>query len=247
MTTQTLSLGPDAKIVIERVGGDLMIEGWDRSDIEMRGDEVQYMEPDGGAVSISSAGDLNLSMPRGAALTLIFVGGDLKLDRLDSAIKISFVGGDAFLGNLTGDVSIEGIIGGDIKMENVSAIRMNASRGDAGGNLSAQIRRKVESATRRAEKKIQDAGKKIRRAEFISIERKTHRGIAPIPSIPPVPPIPPREPKARRWNFGFDPSGASEAQQPVSDEERLTILKMLQEKKITSEEADKLLAALEGG
>jgi hypothetical protein len=34
---------------------------------------------------------------------------------------------------------------------------------------------------------------------------------------------------------------------PVSDEERMTILKMLQEKKITSEEADKLLVALEGG
>lgn len=220
MTTQTLSLGPDAKIVIERVGGDLMVEGWDRSDIETRGDDVQYMESDGGAVSISSAGNLNLSMPRGAALTLTFVGGN------------------AFLGNLTGGVSIEGMIGGDIKMENVSAIRMNVSRGDAAGSLSAQIQRKVESATRRAEKKIQDAGKKIHRAEFISIEHKTHRGI---------PPIPPREPNARRLDFGFDASGASASGQPILDEERLTILKMLQEKKITSEEAEKLLAALEGG
>jgi hypothetical protein len=35
--------------------------------------------------------------------------------------------------------------------------------------------------------------------------------------------------------------------EPVSEEERMAILKMLQEKKITSEEADKLLAALEGG
>jgi hypothetical protein len=33
---------------------------------------------------------------------------------------------------------------------------------------------------------------------------------------------------------------------PVSDDERLTILKMLQEKKISVEEAEKLLAALEG-
>ena len=33
---------------------------------------------------------------------------------------------------------------------------------------------------------------------------------------------------------------------PVSDDERLTVLKMLQEKKITIEEAEKLLAALEG-
>ena len=42
----------------------------------------------------------------------------------------------------------------------------------------------------------------------------------------------------------FPPDAMNE---PVSDEERMTILKMLQEKKITSEQADKLLAALEGG
>ena len=34
--------------------------------------------------------------------------------------------------------------------------------------------------------------------------------------------------------------------QPVSDEERLTILRMLQDKKISMEDAEKLLAALEG-
>ncbi len=39
---------------------------------------------------------------------------------------------------------------------------------------------------------------------------------------------------------------AAEAHEPVSEDERLTILHMLQEGKITSEEADRLLAALEG-
>ena len=34
---------------------------------------------------------------------------------------------------------------------------------------------------------------------------------------------------------------------PVTDVERMTILKMLQDKKITSEDAEKLLSALEGG
>ncbi len=42
------------------------------------------------------------------------------------------------------------------------------------------------------------------------------------------------------------PHGPVETSAPVSDEERLSILKMLQEKKITVEEAEKLLAALEG-
>jgi hypothetical protein len=35
--------------------------------------------------------------------------------------------------------------------------------------------------------------------------------------------------------------------EPVSEEERMTILKMLQEKKITAAQADELLKALEGG
>jgi hypothetical protein len=36
------------------------------------------------------------------------------------------------------------------------------------------------------------------------------------------------------------------AQEPITEEERLLILKMLEEKKISVQEAEKLLAALEG-
>jgi hypothetical protein len=36
------------------------------------------------------------------------------------------------------------------------------------------------------------------------------------------------------------------ADQPISDEERLTNLRMLQEKKISLDDAEKLLSALEG-
>ena len=60
-------------------------------------------------------------------------------------------------------------------------------------------------------------------------------------------PVSPRDPSSRPFNFGLNTSEAEDINQPISDEERMAILKMLQEKKITSEEADKLLAALEGG
>jgi hypothetical protein len=49
-----------------------------------------------------------------------------------------------------------------------------------------------------------------------------------------------------RWNWDLSPHGPAESGEPVSDEERLTILRMLQEKKISLEEAEKLLAAIEG-
>jgi hypothetical protein len=45
--------------------------------------------------------------------------------------------------------------------------------------------------------------------------------------------------------FNFS-TGRKPASPKVSDDERLTILKMLQEKKISVEEAESLFAALEG-
>jgi len=49
-----------------------------------------------------------------------------------------------------------------------------------------------------------------------------------------------------RWQWDLTPHGPVPTGEPVSDEERLSILKMLQDKKITLEDAEKLLAALEG-
>jgi hypothetical protein len=50
-----------------------------------------------------------------------------------------------------------------------------------------------------------------------------------------------------RWNWDVFPKGGPIPPKPqASEEERLAILKMLQEKKITADEADKLLSALEG-
>jgi dsDNA-specific endonuclease/ATPase MutS2 len=53
----------------------------------------------------------------------------------------------------------------------------------------------------------------------------------------------------RMWDFPMPPTPPTTPEPPgeaVSDEERLTILRMLEEKKITLEEADNLLSALEG-
>jgi hypothetical protein len=51
-----------------------------------------------------------------------------------------------------------------------------------------------------------------------------------------------------RWNWDINPGQFTPVppNEAVSDQERMSILKMLAEKKITSEEADKLLATLEG-
>ena len=49
-----------------------------------------------------------------------------------------------------------------------------------------------------------------------------------------------------RWNWDDPQAGSAQVAAPVSDEERLAVLKMLKEKKISLEEAERLLSALEG-
>ena len=53
------------------------------------------------------------------------------------------------------------------------------------------------------------------------------------------------------WDFGPGaervPTPPGPPSEPVAEEERLAVLKMLAEKKITAEQAEQLLAALEGG
>jgi hypothetical protein len=252
MTTQTLSVGSNPQIEITNVGGDLAVQGWERTDLEARSDESPRLDQDGSDITLSCGSDLNVSLPRGSSLTISYVGGDLKIDNLDGEVELSFVGGDVMLQNMLGQVTLEGVIGGETNAQNVQKITMETQRGNVSAEVSSKIQRKVNEAMRRADRKLHEAERKMRTAHSAhldsrmqNIEQLKMRHIGH--SIPPIPPIGRRDQSSRDFNFGLNTSEANDVNQPVSDEERMTILKMLQEKKITSTEADKLLAALEGG
>ena len=232
MSTQSISsIGRTPTIELEHIGGDLAVEGWDREDLEARGDDLHEIQRDGSAVSMFCCGDLQISVPRGSGLVVTFVGGDMKLHDLEGAVTISFVGGDASLKDLNGAVSVAGVMG-DLQMQNVNNASVGAARGGPGPDFSEQISRRVEEATRRAQRQ---AERTARRAEqkVRQVEGKLLHG----------------EPRGRSWKMKWD-LGRGPAQppgEPVTDEERMVILKMLQDKKITAEEAEKLLSVLEGG
>jgi hypothetical protein len=250
MSTQTLAGGLNPEIEIQHVGGDLSVEGWDRTEIEVRGDNLGEIDKHDAEVVVASGGDLHLSVPHNASLTVGSVGGDLSFENLVGEIELSFVGGDVTLRNLTGEVSLTGMIGGETKMENVTKVSMEGTKVGAMPELKAKIQRQLAEATRRAERKVREVERQMRTVEIKmqNADRKSHRHpLHSVPPIPPRPPVPPRGPASRGWYFGFDPAQSAETNQPVSDEERLVILKMLQDKKITSEQADKLLSALGGG
>jgi len=116
-------------------------------------------------------------------------------------------------------------------------------------DFSERINRRVQAAMERAQSKLEAAGRRAeatgRRTE-IKIEAAMRRAEAKARAA---------EVRARRgqvnmnigrWNWDLSPKGPVAAGEAVSDQERLTILRMLQEKKISMEEAEKLLSALEG-
>lgn len=107
--------------------------------------------------------------------------------------------------------------------------------------IAGKVHEKVQNAMRRAEEKIaeasKDAERRARDAEkrMAEMERRQQKG-RPGPywaaqPTPPIPPVPPKPPKAK--------SAASE-------EERLMVLRMVSEGKISVEQAEQLLAALNG-
>ncbi len=110
-------------------------------------------------------------------------------------------------------------------------------------SFEERIRQRSEEAARRAEERV--------RAAMERIEQQTgHLGHvghvwddvrwpnAPVPPVPPIHPTHPTAPAA--------PSAPRPEKPVVSVEERLLILRMLQDHKISVEEAEQLLAALEG-
>ena len=98
-----------------------------------------------------------------------------------------------------------------------------------------RLQRKLESARRRAETHT-------RAAEHMVQDRRHRHADFPVPPSfgwpPPQPPVPP-SPASR-------PVKPEPPSEPVGDDERLMILQMLEQKKITADEAEQLLSALEG-
>ncbi len=108
--------------------------------------------------------------------------------------------------------------------ERLEKARQRASRraGDAAQRAQAKLELKIAAIQRKAERKSRATVARTARKER---KRET---VSRVSVMPPPPPYPPPQPPSN----------------PVTDEERLLILQMLQDKKIGVEEAEQLLVAL---
>ena len=227
----------DGTVTLDSVANDLALRGA-RGNIKVNvgEDVVVYLEPKpDGAYSVNAGDDIMLVLPKNTNATVSMQGDEIDvewqgIEEDDEATERTVVLGD-------GSAKINLKAGGDVRLTN------RADAGDSAdefGNFAGlnfdwsgfgdRISRQVEQATARASKRAEEA---VRRAE-----RHARRGVKSGLAVGP-------------WNWDFKtpkpPTPPEPPTEPVSEDERMTILKMLAEKKITAQQAEELLSALEGG
>ncbi len=231
----------EGNVTLDSVGDDLALRGA-HGDVKVNvgEDVIVYLDPkpDGG-YSVVAGDDILLVLPEGANATLSLQGDKINVDLPDIDPDEDATQRVVVLGDGSAKISLSA--GGDVRVSN---------REDAGdyaeefGNfaginfdfsgLGERISRQAERVAARATKRAEEA---VRRAERHA-ERHARRGRVGL--------------EIGRWNWDF--KGTPKPPTPpvppadlVSEDERMAILKMLAEKKITAEQAEQLLVALEGG
>lgn len=239
--------------------GDLQMVRIDAVDARAGGDlRIYVTESIAGRVGLRAGGDVEIFLPANASGRFILmssgetIGLDLPRQAQPVQTTVDARRHEFSLGE--GDGLVEAQAGGDIRVTDEAIEPQSISeelerREEAwkesyerrsGASWSGgfgfdrttawadMISRRAQEAARRAEQRAQSA---MRRTEE-QIRRAAERDINwPVDfSVPSAPP----------------PYSPPQVSDPVSEEERLVVLKMLQEQKITIEQAEQLLAALEG-
>lgn len=241
-------------VTLQAVGGDLYVHNVSGACCAERAGGDVVLSTDflpGHDYRFHAGGDIVCRVPPGADVRFrIPADTELSLDTPEAEVIEGEDGDEVIFGE--GQAVIELQAGGEIRLvgededytigigfaQDIEA-RINEQLAGLDEMISSQVERAVrqaERAARKVEAKLErEAERAARRAERATRKAHKHRlhlnfeaGVprAPRSPRPPAPPAPPAE--------------------PVSNEERMIILRMLEEKKISVDEAEALLAALEG-
>ena len=241
----------EGSVTLDSVADDLALRGA-RGDIKVNvgEDVVVYLEPKvDGVYSVIAGDDILLVLPTNANATLNLHGEQIDIDWPGVENDEDVIERDVVFGDGSAKITLNA--GGDIRVTNDAKAGESAEEfgNFAGMNFdwsgfgerisrqveraTGQVARRAEEAVRRAERLAEDAARRAER----HAERHARRWRGNV--------------KVGRWNWDAGPKGVSTPpsppSEPVAEEERMAILKMLAEKKITAEQAEQLLSALEGG
>lgn len=237
-------------VTLRSVGGDLRLRRVDGAvEIDVGGDvSVSFTTLVGEKLSVKAGGDLSCSLPSDASATVtVSAGGNLHIPGMieaeekdngkvfeigDGLTAVTLVaGGDLwFQGDETSDAVVFADLGATIASQVESEVeagiaemeaRLEALGAGVGSYSSERIGEHVRRAVTRARRKAERGRRRAERATRHAAK------------------------KTRSINLNLDKR--SSGRPKVSEDERLSILRMLEKGTITVEEAEKLLQALEGG
>jgi hypothetical protein len=237
------SVGGDASLrevtgglTLDSVSDDLAIRGVGGNlKVDVDADVVVHLDPKPGQeYSVVAGDDIMLVLPEEANATLTLSGDKINL-HLPNVHPEDSTSRVVTLGDGSAEIKLDA--GGDVL---VTGRRDAAESADEFGNFAGMmfdwgswgremgqdwgnIGREIgERVSRQAQQAARRAERKVRKAAG-------------------------RRHARMKWTWNMDNMPKAPMHEPVSEEERMTILRMLAEKKITSEEAEQLLSALEGG
>lgn len=238
----------EGNVSLDAVGDDLALRDVHGNVSANVGEDVVfYLNPQPGKTySINAGEDILLVMPPKANATLSMNADEISIDWKGVELEEDATSGTIVVGDGSAIVTLSA--GSDIRVSNQSDAGESAEDfGNFAGigmdwsGFGERISKQVAQATKRAADASRRAAEAGRRAEQRAeeVRRRAEERV---------------ESRMRgkvnvgvgRWNWDISPKGPIPPIPPASEEERLAILKMLQEKKITAEDADKLLSALEG-
>jgi len=248
------SVGGDASLsrvngslTLDSVSDDLSIRGVGGNlKVDVESDVVIHLDPKPGQeYSVTAGDDILLILPSEANATLNINAERINVDWPDAEPQDT-TSRVVALGDGSAQIKLDA--GGDVLVTDRADAAESADEygnfagmmfdwgswgreigqnwGDFGRELGERISHRAEEAAHRAEMRAHEAARRAERQARKSVHR--HAG-------------------KMKWTIDLDNLPKPPRREPVSEEERMTILRMLSEKKITSEEAEQLLSALEGG
>ena len=246
--------GVDGSIKLDSVSDDLAIRGVGGNlTVDVDDDVVVHLEPKPDQeYSVIAGDDIMLVLPTDANATLNLSGDQILVNIPgvevdDSPSQVVTLGEGAAKINLNAGSRLlvsDTELAADSAHEFSNFAGMMFDLGNIGkefgeywGNWGQEFGERVsQKAVDAAERAAQKAEAAARRMERHARHQERHARKAAR--------------KGAKFSWTFDSSkfpSAPKPSEPVSDEERMTILQMLSEKKITAEQAEELLAALDGG
>src|SRR5215208_4713669 len=164
--SKMVSVGNSPKLIVDSIGGDISVVGWDGNEVLIKADDDEIkLEQNGDEVRFSCADDVSLRIPKASNLTFTSIKGDASIRGISGNIDIKVINGDLsmrdvgfvsidsmladfslrgahgnlYVRNATGDVSIRDV-DGTVSLDSVADdLALRGARGNVKVNVGEDV------------------------------------------------------------------------------------------------------------